>query len=530
LTRLYPDHPLTAELLRRVDRGDKIGQSIGGWFTEIRLIADEDGEVGRVIVEEVELDHLAATRSPANPDSWITTLRDKVVAAFRSITLERSIDEAPNYRLSDDPKVQSCGNCLFYKVTEAGETETGHCIMFDFRTADLARSDFICEAWKLKDEDADLSKAITFGPVTDQRATGPIVPVVAVPPVVFDKSSSVMDERAIVPFQDLPIDTASDWSWDAAAQNAILGDGGDDWDRYKKAHVWFDPDKPDTKDGYKLPIAKMIDGKLTCVWRAVTSAMAVLNGARGGADIPETDRQKAYDHLVRYYAKAEEEPPELKAVDDLTPESSDHVSGPCDCHASQQPEAEATSAESPGETMDSAQMAELANLIAAALAPTVTALAKSESAPKEEPKPAAPEAPKADPFVELQAQFNALRERAERQEHVIRRLASEPVRRGQSVAAITTNEHRGDPSESDRWKNIRTMARDSGCEAIATVLSDKMIEHMTAGPYGFQNPDGSQMRVASARQMLDTGLHTFLNACIADGLITNPFESASWQR
>jgi hypothetical protein len=66
---LFDDEPVAQTLLRRIGRGEEIGQSIGGWFTSLQIIQTEDGEVERVIVQGVELDHLAVTRAPANPDS-----------------------------------------------------------------------------------------------------------------------------------------------------------------------------------------------------------------------------------------------------------------------------------------------------------------------------------------------------------------------------------------------------------------------------------------------------------------------------
>lgn len=87
-----------SELCDRLEGGHKIGQSIGGWFTELRFIYadgddpdDWDTYPERIVVEDVELDHLAATRMPANTDSWIEELRssvrdahDRSLAAYRS--------------------------------------------------------------------------------------------------------------------------------------------------------------------------------------------------------------------------------------------------------------------------------------------------------------------------------------------------------------------------------------------------------------------------------------------------------------
>ena len=88
---LYDDEPAAQALLRRIARGEAIGQSIGGWFTSLQILQNEDGDVERVIVQGVELDHLAVTRAPANPDSLgIVNLRDRLsnsAAMHRANTL-----------------------------------------------------------------------------------------------------------------------------------------------------------------------------------------------------------------------------------------------------------------------------------------------------------------------------------------------------------------------------------------------------------------------------------------------------------
>lgn len=88
-TALYEDEPLAQALLRRVDREEPIGQSIGGWFTSLRIVQNEEGETERVIVLDVDLDHLVATRSPANPDAdGIVSVRS-VADAIRTVREDR---------------------------------------------------------------------------------------------------------------------------------------------------------------------------------------------------------------------------------------------------------------------------------------------------------------------------------------------------------------------------------------------------------------------------------------------------------
>ncbi len=92
LTELDPEHPRTADMVRALAGGQEIGQSIGGWFLRLIIIEDERGYIERIIVDEVSLDHLAATRTPSNEDSddlqlvrraieaGITELRERAAA------------------------------------------------------------------------------------------------------------------------------------------------------------------------------------------------------------------------------------------------------------------------------------------------------------------------------------------------------------------------------------------------------------------------------------------------------------------
>ena len=91
-------------LCKRLARSQPIGLSIGGWFTEVRYITDENGELLRIIVEAVELDHLAVVRNPANPDclglemlrsAGADTMRARVQAGLAALTLAGPTDAAP---------------------------------------------------------------------------------------------------------------------------------------------------------------------------------------------------------------------------------------------------------------------------------------------------------------------------------------------------------------------------------------------------------------------------------------------------
>lgn len=48
---------------------------------------------------------------------------------------------------------------------------------------------------------------------------------------------------------------------------------------------------------------------------ACSAAIAVLNGGRGGANIPDDDRKGCWNHVARHLRDGDREPPELKSAD-----------------------------------------------------------------------------------------------------------------------------------------------------------------------------------------------------------------------
>lgn len=84
--------------------------------------------------------------------------------------------------------------------------------------------------------------------------------------------------------------TDPDHPWDGGAAKARVWEWADgDFRKYRKAFLWYDAARPDQKNSYKLPIADVIDGELKIVPRALSAVAGVLNGARGGVDIPDAD-------------------------------------------------------------------------------------------------------------------------------------------------------------------------------------------------------------------------------------------------
>src|SRR4051812_18401907 len=117
---------------------------------------------------------------------------------------------------------------------------------------------------------------------------------------------------SVTAFQDLPL-ADRDREWDGAAAEKRVRDwaGAQDGpnERYRDAHVWYDSEKKDNFTAYKLLVADVVDGKLVAVPRGVMSAGGVLDGARGGVDLPDADVDRVKSHLAKYYAKMDESPP-----------------------------------------------------------------------------------------------------------------------------------------------------------------------------------------------------------------------------
>lgn len=113
-------------------------------------------------------------------------------------------------------------------------------------------------------------------------------------------------------FQDLPLaDRDREWDGSQAESRVRKWAGAEHGpnEKYRDAFVWYDGDNKDNFTAYKLPIADVIDGELTAVPRAVMSAAGVVDGARGGVDVPDDEMGRIKGHLARYYKKMGDTPP-----------------------------------------------------------------------------------------------------------------------------------------------------------------------------------------------------------------------------
>ncbi len=116
----------------------------------------------------------------------------------------------------------------------------------------------------------------------------------------------------VTTYGDLPLaDRSRRWNGGAAEKRvrAWAGAQGGPNPRYRKAHLWYDAANKDNFTSYKLLIADVIDGELVAVPRGIIAAAGIVDGARGGLDVPHADLPRLRRHLGRYYTKMGQEPP-----------------------------------------------------------------------------------------------------------------------------------------------------------------------------------------------------------------------------
>src|SRR5579859_3436176 len=98
------------------------------------------------------------------------------------------------------------------------------------------------------------------------------------------------------------------WSADEADKRVRAFAGAEEKPNEKYSHAFFYKEGDGTNYGdYKLPHADVVDGKLMTVPKAIFAVAAVLDGGRGGVDIPDADKEKVKAAVDKYYAKMREE-------------------------------------------------------------------------------------------------------------------------------------------------------------------------------------------------------------------------------
>jgi hypothetical protein len=129
------------------------------------------------------------------------------------------------------------------------------------------------------------------------------------PPVVIRDAIDLdgAQDKRVIPFSvhgdgsKAPESTA--WNGPREVAAAEIGD-------LKVMCAWYDAETADIKSSYKLPHHRASGHAV--VWAGVRAAMGALLGARGGVNIPSSDRSGVYNHLKRHYTQFDKDPPELR--------------------------------------------------------------------------------------------------------------------------------------------------------------------------------------------------------------------------
>jgi hypothetical protein len=117
---------------------------------------------------------------------------------------------------------------------------------------------------------------------------------------------------AVTAFGDLPLaDRDREWDGAAAERRVRKWAGAEDEPnaKYRDAHVWYDAENKDNFTAYKLLISDVISGRLVAVPRGIMAAGNVMQGSRGGVDLPHDDIGRVKSHLAKYYKKMGDDAP-----------------------------------------------------------------------------------------------------------------------------------------------------------------------------------------------------------------------------
>ena len=112
---------------------------------------------------------------------------------------------------------------------------------------------------------------------------------------------------------DLPLaDSDREWDGDAATESMFeWARKGDEFKphRVRLGHFAYNTDDTERESSYKLPFAHVINGELKAVPRGIHAVAAVLEGARGGVDLPDDVIRDIRKRVEAYYERMGEDVP-----------------------------------------------------------------------------------------------------------------------------------------------------------------------------------------------------------------------------
>lgn len=124
-----------------------------------------------------------------------------------------------------------------------------------------------------------------------------------------DKTEENGLKDSVIPYKQTPLATEKE-KWDASSE---VKNATGNSEKLYTMHTYVDRSDDDFDDTeskwYKLPHHKG-DGDQSLVWKGLSAAVAAVRGARGGVDIPDTERAGVMAHLRKHYKEFDKEFPE----------------------------------------------------------------------------------------------------------------------------------------------------------------------------------------------------------------------------
>jgi len=507
------------ELSKRIGRGEVIGQSIGGWFTALQVMQNDDGDVERIIVLGVELDHLAVTRAPANPDaSGIHSLRAKLqshlapVANAEHVVINGDPIAAATIRdMMTGNHAPAIGTIEDGLADPIAVTHTEHTTICQYAKlgATPVDAELIGEPGGHPDERHIISAAETDGTVVYQYLKAGAEPGdVSDDELVGGRiGEPAGDDESRAAAGDDEDDKRSPGEGQTATEHAAGHSiepmcAKSDEDRGRVTLSW---DADPTPEAVRSAVKAITDGELgDQVRSALQVAMAdepePEAGEADGDTIDELDRGTATEQSVPEASDARGSAPPVKTTT-LSPGES----------------AEGTSTEN-----DMPSLEELSALLDDKLNPVIERVQALEGGG--EPPPAATQEPTVDQRVaDAEARALAAEEARAETERTMASVLMEPMRVGRAAGALSIPTG---PAARQGYEGIVARVREAGtCQRTVAVAQELITLVSDDIP---RDRDGHAIPAARVKGQLERGLAALINAAVDDGTLIPPQQRAAW--
>ena len=134
---------------------------------------------------------------------------------------------------------------------------------------------------------------------------------ISLTPFPANQEAVITSVKTATPYKDYSLaDLGIDWDSTKSVEQIKNKTGSNEKPSatYKNGFMWFDAENPDLFASYKLPFV-YADGDFEAIPKGIFAITAVLNGSRGGVDIPAKDRAGVERNVNGYYKKMDRDLP-----------------------------------------------------------------------------------------------------------------------------------------------------------------------------------------------------------------------------